>query len=656
MSVDTSEQIEDKLVLPEKVIKLIIQYLPIEIKMQFLLLCKSWSKIAAEEIYKSTFIKSTKCFESFLNTINGKDSYYHYSTLVRSIELSGTADIWMGDIEAALKPLYNLETFTISHSPNVTNILLHSLGSNSPQLKNLNLPGCVGITDAFVPQLCKSCKFLEKIDLSFTNVSVGVIPAVLVNLRFLKELNLNDSKESSSPVDMGDETFTRPLTTLSLRNSPINDQMLDWVTTRCPNIDTVILENCQNVTDISITNLAKKLKEIKFLDISFCDQITDASLNALASVENSKLTSLDLSYCDNITTRGIKQVGAQCTRLESLVLNGCENILNNCQQYCVGDECIIEGESIKRMVDGLEASNLSVSEDGTTLIAEDLIAPIQQIPKMPTEAELTSESKEKTSKGVVPDDICLTPSSLKPSKRSEGSRSYDIDEDLDDDDDDSLPSLNSQATTEDITKKTRRLSINGNNRKKGARSENSFRNSGSFSRKGSRRSSYYKDDRDSYDNRSRHSDVLNDVTNNKPKPNRRQSFNSQRSNQYQDQNNQNSNNTRYRPRSYIKKDDYSQKRYSNSHYSNHSNRYSNSENYPHNDVYVKGKGELLGKIKFMLNDSDGPKYISIHENDDPQDLGYNFCKYHNMMDIMEGVVRTIAIKKNAMRKKKLDIK
>jgi hypothetical protein len=35
------------------------------------------------------------------------------------------------------------------------------------------------------------------------------------------------------------------------------------------------------------------------------------------------------------------------------------------------------------------------------------------------------------------------------------------------------------------------------------------------------------------------------------------------------------------------------------------------ENYQREGSYNKSKGELLGKIKFMLKD--GPRYISIHE-------------------------------------------
>jgi len=536
----------------------------------------------------------------------------------------------MGDIENALKPLTNLDTFTISNSPNVTNILLHSIGNHCPQLKNLYLPGCVGLTDAFVPQLCKQCKDLEKIDLSFTNVSVGIIPAALINLRNIRELNLGDSKESSSPIDMGDESFTRPLSVLNLRNSPITDQMLDWVVSRCPEIETVILENCQNITDHSITKLASKLKGLTTLDISFCDQITDASLYALAENEDSKLRFLDLSYCYNITTRSIKEVGLKCTRLESLVLNGVENILNTCQQYCVGDECVLEGESIKRLVDGLEATTI---EEKPAPNPEDLIVPIQKIAKEPTEAELTAQYKEKKSKGVVStEDLNITQVSLKMKESQESKSSYS--------EDDSLPTLNSDSQTGN------EVNSNNNNNtskykskrsssyyKKGPRSEASNRNSNKYSRNSSKRSSYYKKDTDSL-----HSDSNDNA---RPKPRRRQSFHSQKSNQYQEQSS-NSNN-RYR-RSYIKSN--------NSHYSNNSNRYNNNknENFPREGGH-KNKGELLGKIKFMLKD--GPRYISIHENDDPQDLGYNFCKYYNMMDIMEGVVKTIAIKKNAMRKKKI---
>jgi len=643
MSVET-DQGDNKGNFSEKILKLIFQYLSNEDKFKLLTVSKSWSKPLVESIYEYIMINNSKTFEAFLTAINTPGSFYDYKSFVKSLEISGTADIWMGDIENALKPLTNLDTFTISNSPNVTNILLHSIGNHCPQLKNLYLPGCVGLTDAFVPQLCKQCKNLEKIDLSFTNVSVGIIPAALITLKNIIELNLGDSKESSVPIDMGDESFTRPLKTLNLRNSPINDQMLDWVVSRCPDIETVVLENCQNVTDHSIVKLANKLKGLTTLDISFCDQVTDAALYALAENEDSKLRFLDLSYCYNITTRSIKEVGSKCTRLESLVLNGVENIINSCQQYCIGDECILEGESIKRLVDGLEVTTL---EDKPAPNPEDLIVPIKKVAREPTEAELTTQSKEKISKGVVAEDLNLAEVSLKMKQSEEPKSSYSGEND-----DDSLPSLNSDSQVGEgsqigsgsqVGEVGSNSNTFGNNNsyykskrssyyKKGPRSEHSTRNSGKYSRNGSRRSSYYNKNKDT---ESLHSDA------NDRKPRRRQSFNSQKSNQFQDQN---GNKSHYR-RSYIKSN--------NSQYSNNSNRYNKKENYQREgSTYSKGnKGELLGKIKFMLKD--GPRYISIHENDDPQDLGYNFCKYYNMMDIMEGVVKTIAIKKNAMRKKKI---
>jgi len=628
MSIENSEG-ENNSFFNEKILKIIFQFLSNEDKLKLLTICKTWSKPLVESLYQNVMITSSKCFENFLRAINDSNSSYNYKDLVKSLEISGTADIWMGDIENALKPLIYLDTFTISNSPNVTNILLHSIGSNCPQLKNLYLPGCVGLTDAFVPQLCKQCKELEKIDLSFTNVSVGIIPAALINLKNIRELNLGDSKESSAPIDMGDESFTRPLVTLNLRNSPITDQMLDWVVTRCPEIETVILENCQNITDHSITKLAAKLRGLTTLDISFCDQITDASLSALAENEDSKLKFLDLSYCYNITTRGIKEVGLKCTHLESLVLNGVENILNTCQQYCVGDECILEGDSIKKLVDGLEATTL---EEKPAPNPEDLIVPIQKIAKEPTEAELMNLYKEKKSKGVVTEDLNINQVSLKMKNPEESKNSIS-----EDDDDDSLPSLHSdsQDAVEEVNTPTKyKPKRSSSYYKKGPRSDYSNRNSGKYSKNSSKRSSYYKKDTDSI-----HSDA--NENNSRPKPRRRQSFNSQKSNQYQEQNNTNN---RYQRRSYIKSN--------SSHYNNNSNRYSKSESHQRESNYSKGgKGELLGKIKFMLKD--GPRYISIHENDDPQDLGYNFCKYYNMMDIMENVVKTIAIKKNAMRKKKI---
>ncbi len=82
------------------------------------------------------------------------------------------------------------------------------------------------------------------------------------------------------------------------------------------------LSGCEEVTDASVTELARSSR-IESLDLSFCNQITDASLRALAGLPS--LRSLNLNWCYSVTDCGLGAL-AQCRTLERLSLWGCEEI------------------------------------------------------------------------------------------------------------------------------------------------------------------------------------------------------------------------------------------------------------------------------------------------------------------------------------------
>ncbi|KAJ3020493.1 hypothetical protein HDV00_002038, partial [Rhizophlyctis rosea] len=153
----------------------------------------------------------------------------------------------------------------------------------------------------------------------------------------------------------------RPLQWLNLRNAPVNDDLLRFTVTRCPNLQDLILESCTLITDDSLVKLASSLTKLRRLDISFLDNITDLSLNAFTlraeqSYPNYALEELYLSACDMVTPQAVYALVQKATKLDCLVLDGCGKILGSfVGRFAVKGEgedeleCLLEGDGLKQL-------------------------------------------------------------------------------------------------------------------------------------------------------------------------------------------------------------------------------------------------------------------------------------------------------------------
>lgn len=107
---------------------------------------------------------------------------------------------------------------------------------------------------------------------------------------------------------------------LSLRRS------LRDVTQGLPNIESLDLSGCFNVTDIGIAHaLTSDVPTLKRLNLSLCKQITDSSLSRLAQ-HCRQLQELDLGGCCNVTNSGLMLIAWGLKSLKSLNLRSCWHV------------------------------------------------------------------------------------------------------------------------------------------------------------------------------------------------------------------------------------------------------------------------------------------------------------------------------------------
>lgn len=107
---------------------------------------------------------------------------------------------------------------------------------------------------------------------------------------------------------------------LSLRRS------LRDVVTGLPNLESLNLSGCFNVTDIGLGHaFVQDLPTITMLNLSLCKQITDSSLGRIARYLK-HLRVLELGGCSNITSNGLLLCAWGLRKLNTLNLRSCRHI------------------------------------------------------------------------------------------------------------------------------------------------------------------------------------------------------------------------------------------------------------------------------------------------------------------------------------------
>ncbi|KAI8811645.1 hypothetical protein BJ742DRAFT_124694 [Cladochytrium replicatum] len=317
-----------------------------------MLVNRHWSVGAAKALYRHPNLPTADTFQLLVLALLNPIATHPYPAFVHELKFRPalSENILMGDVDVALQLFPNLRTLYLDRCPTASNVLVQSLSDHSRQLRRLYLSN-TPITDAFIPDLVRSCPKLEDVDFSHTGVTVGVIRVLIDKCESIHSIALEGCGPSSKSVSLDPtSTFIRPLRVLNLKNSGIQDHVFRYAAMRCPDLHTVILEGCAAITDDSIVKLAFGSADLRKLDLSFCPYVTDLSLHAL-SMHSKALRSLNLSGCDAITPDAVHNLSKSCPRLDELILHGCARILTSfvrdysTRQYEL--DCAIRGASIQ---------------------------------------------------------------------------------------------------------------------------------------------------------------------------------------------------------------------------------------------------------------------------------------------------------------------
>ena len=99
----------------------------------------------------------------------------------------------------------------------------------------------------------------------------------------------------------------------------LTDASVSEVARRCSKLHTLNLRGCYNITDASVLEVARQGSNLQSLNLAGCN-ITDASVVAVAR-GCSNLQSLGIRTCRNITDASVSEVARRCSNLHTLDLN-----------------------------------------------------------------------------------------------------------------------------------------------------------------------------------------------------------------------------------------------------------------------------------------------------------------------------------------------
>ena len=221
------------------------------------------------------------------------------------------------------------------------------------QLQYLDLTDCVGLGDAGVQMIVRSCAQLNCLYLRRCVHVTGIHNRALIT-------NNNANIPLILPLtDVGIKYLASYCT--ALRELSISDclQVTDFgmyeLARLGPNLRYLSVAKCDQISDAGIKHIGRHCYKLRYLNLRGCEAVSDDSLEVLAR-SCSRLRALDLGKCD-ITDRGLRLLAEHCPNLKKLSVKSCELVtdegVRSIAYYCRGlrqlniQDCLITVEGYR---------------------------------------------------------------------------------------------------------------------------------------------------------------------------------------------------------------------------------------------------------------------------------------------------------------------
>ncbi|XP_036366686.1 dynein regulatory complex subunit 6-like isoform X10 [Octopus sinensis] len=242
----------------------------------------------------------------------------------------------------------NLKVFIVDEFPTLTDQCIQSILLHCSKLEHISFLGSPLLTDAAFQKFPKALKIIKlEGNNRISDMSIKLLSRMCPNvshiyladcqrltdicLRYLatcKQLTILNLAECINITDAGIRSFSDGICAIKLRE--------------------LNLSNCVHLGDMSLIIISKKLQNLTYLSLSFCDNISESSLEALGQAPNlisldisgsscsdqsisaigkrARMKNINISQCTNITDLGLQKFAKQCPGLEQIDLSHCLQI------------------------------------------------------------------------------------------------------------------------------------------------------------------------------------------------------------------------------------------------------------------------------------------------------------------------------------------
>ena len=273
-----------------------------------------------------------------------------YSTLV-NISMSSLESIVLrhGSMTDAIVPLLVRgcpQLISIDLSGVFTAVGFTAIACGYPQLKSLNLRGTIIASDGDLTNLATNCTQLQKVGFEgWQNLTSVGMSSMIRTCRQLEAIHIKGSGYRMKYFDVSGPSRLQSLTLhgfeiveanlLVMLNgcTQLRSIDLDYITdfgltaigNSFPELRSISLSHCLDISDVGITALAKGCPQLETVKFFECGFISDTGILALAS-GCPHLQTIEMASSGFITDDCLLSLALQCPQLESIQINYCENI------------------------------------------------------------------------------------------------------------------------------------------------------------------------------------------------------------------------------------------------------------------------------------------------------------------------------------------
>lgn len=252
-----------------------------------------------------------------------------------SIKLYAPWDITSAATSLGLRGLLKNNRKLIHFETNISSPeILSYIGSYCPLIETIRLESDIEISHPYIKAFTEACTslkslFIQNYSLDNNNAVNQLLSCLGENNPNLEEFVLQSrtNRENTVICDEALKTFAigcSNLHTFSIDHIQVTFKGIRYLVNNCPLLQDIGLfrsDICPSIIETNnVLHEIGKLKNLKKINISFCENVTDEGIECLLQENGRNLEDIEIVGCDSLTDQSLISVAFHCPSLESISL------------------------------------------------------------------------------------------------------------------------------------------------------------------------------------------------------------------------------------------------------------------------------------------------------------------------------------------------